>query len=61
MIKEVSNNIQKDIHNTIFAFTNAFAEANLVKASINRVTAFFSSSNSPKLANGPENNEELAL
>lgn len=41
MLKDVSNNIEKDIHNTIFAFTNAFVESNLVEASINRVKSLF--------------------
>jgi hypothetical protein len=30
MLKDVSNNIQKDIHNTIFAFTDAFVQSQLV-------------------------------
>lgn len=36
MLKDVSNNIEKDIHNTIFAFTDAFVQSELVEASVNR-------------------------
>lgn len=39
MVKEVSNNIEKDRHNTIFAFTDAFVQTNLVGAALNRVEA----------------------
>jgi hypothetical protein len=38
MVKDVSNNIEKDKHNTIFAFIDAFVQTNLVKAALNRTT-----------------------
>lgn len=37
MVKEVSNNIQKDVHNTIFAFTDAYVQTNIVSCCLNRV------------------------
>jgi hypothetical protein len=46
MLKDVSNNIEKDIHNTIFAFTDAFVQSQLVEATIARVKNLFASSTS---------------
>lgn len=42
MVKEVSNNITKDIHNTIFAFVDSIVQTNLVKASLTRFLIIFS-------------------
>lgn len=42
MVKEVSNNITKDIHNTIFAFVDSIVQTNLVKASLTRFSTIFS-------------------
>lgn len=39
MVKDVYNNIEKDKNNTIFAFTDAFVQTNLVGAALNRVEA----------------------
>lgn len=39
MVKEVSNNIEKDIHNTIFAFSDAYVQTNIVACCLNRVLA----------------------
>ena len=46
MLKDVSNNIEKDIHNTIFAFTDAFVQSQLVEATIARVNNLFARSSS---------------
>lgn len=43
MVKDVSNNIEKDKHNTIFAFTDAFVQTNLIGAALNRVEAVLAS------------------
>lgn len=37
MAREVGNNIEKDVHNTIFAFTDAFVQTDLVGASLARI------------------------
>ena len=39
MVKDVSNNIEKDKHNTIFAFIDAFVQTNLVGAALRRAEA----------------------
>jgi hypothetical protein len=41
MVREVGNNIEKDVHNTIFAFTDAFVQTDLVGACIARITSLF--------------------
>lgn len=38
MLKDVSNNIEKDRHNTIFAFTDAIVQAGLVDAAIRKIS-----------------------
>lgn len=48
MLKDVSNNISKDIHNTIFAFIDSFVQTNLIKASINRIKSILSRSQALK-------------
>ncbi len=44
MVREVGNNIDKDVNNTIFAFINAFVETDLVRADINRIVSLFETS-----------------
>lgn len=61
MLKDVSNNIEKDIHNTIFAFTDAFVQSNLVEASINRIRSLFENSASLRNASNFESSEETIL
>lgn len=41
MTKEVGNNIDKDVHNTIFAFTDSFVQVDIVGASIARIIGVF--------------------
>lgn len=41
MVKEVDNNIDKDVNKTIFAFINVFVETDLVRVSINRIVSVF--------------------
>lgn len=61
MLKDVSNNIQKDIHNTIFAFTDAFVQSNIVQAAINRIKSLFQNSTSLKTVNILDQQEEIIL
>jgi len=43
MVKEVSNNISKDKHRSIFAFIDAYTQTKLIRCCLNRLLSSFAS------------------